>query len=230
MGQELDQPVWAALHGRQTAWAEDNGLACRYLPEVTSRGALANATPEAFAALAALQQPGEATDVTFDEPAGPPPGWRTLASALLLQYVFEGTPPSLASMASDVEMEELGPAASAEMLALARLTKPGPFATRTHELGDFVGVRREGRLVAMAGERIKLDGYTEISAVCTHPEATGQGLAAALVAQLVRRIQARGEGAFLHVLAHNARAIALYERLGFRRRRQMHVLLVRRPS
>jgi len=226
MGQELDQPVWAALHGRQAAWAEDNGLACRYLPEVTSRGALANATPEAFAALAALQQPGEATDVTFDEPAGPPPGWKTLASALLLQYVFEGTPPS----APVVAMEELGPADSAEMLALARLTKPGPFATRTHELGDFVGVRRGGRLVAMAGERIKLTGYTEISAVCTHPEATGQGLAAALVAQLVGRIQARSEGAFLHVLAHNARAIALYERLGFRKRRQMHVLLVRRPN
>ncbi|HUX66902.1 MAG TPA: GNAT family N-acetyltransferase [Terriglobales bacterium] len=223
---ELDRPVWAALHGRQAAWAEDNGLACRYLPEVTSRGALANATPEAFAALAALQQPGEATDVTFDQAEEPPAGWKTLAAARLLQYVHEGAAPAVAAG----EVEELGAADSAEMLALARLTKPGPFGTRTHELGDYLGVRRQGKLVAMAGERIKLAGYTEISAVCTHPEATGQGLAAGLVARLVARIQGRGEGAFLHVLAHNARAIALYERLGFRLRRQMQVLLVRRPD
>jgi predicted GNAT family acetyltransferase len=109
------------------------------------------------------------------------------------------------------------------MFALARLTEPGPFFERTHQLGDFVGVRLEGRLVAMAGERLKLTGYTEVSAVCTHPEHRGSGYAAGLMSLVARKITERGEIPFLHAYDHNASAIALYQRLGYRRRRSVQV-------
>jgi predicted GNAT family acetyltransferase len=115
-----------------------------------------------------------------------------------------------------------------EMMALAELTKPGPFGKRTRELGTYLGVRREASLVAMAGERLRLPGYTEVSAVCTHPEHTGKGYAAALIGALVGKIQDRGESAMLHTAADNERAIALYERLGFKQRATLHLLVVRK--
>ncbi|WP_278256083.1 GNAT family N-acetyltransferase [Nocardioides convexus] len=115
-----------------------------------------------------------------------------------------------------VEVVALGPADSAAMRALVERTKPGPFWERTHEMGRYVGVRDGDRLVAMAGERLRPPGATEISAVCTAPEARGRGLAAALVTDAAHAIAARGEQPFLHVAASNTGAIALYERLGFR--------------
>lgn len=221
----LDNPIWTALHGRQAAWGECRELACRYLPDVTSRGALAAATPEAFADLAALQQPGETTDVTFTGSFAAPAGWSQVRVLPLLQYVLDA-----AAAAPAVEgLVELGAEDNGDMIALARETRPGPFGRRTRELGTYLGVRRAGQLLAMAGERIQVPGHTEISAVCTRPEAQGKGLAAALVASLAQRIQARGEGVFLHVLAENTRAIALYERLGFRLRQRMQVVVLRRP-
>jgi predicted GNAT family acetyltransferase len=105
------------------------------------------------------------------------------------------------------------------MLELVRLTDPGPFLQRTIELGKYVGIRRDGALVAMAGERLHFDGWTEISAVCTAPTYRGQGLASRLVSVLVADIQQRSEHVFLHVLTVNTNAIRLYEGLGFRARR-----------
>ena len=113
------------------------------------------------------------------------------------------------------------------MLALAEVTKPGPFLPRTHELGAFYGVRIGGRLIAMAGERLKLPGYTEITAVCTHEDFRGMGLAAALIARVADGIQARGETPFLHVFSHNASAIAVYRRLGMTFRRAFAVTFAR---
>jgi predicted GNAT family acetyltransferase len=101
------------------------------------------------------------------------------------------------------------------MIELTALTKPGPFSTRTHELGTYLGIRDAGKLVAMAGERLKVPGFTEVSAVCTHPEHTGHGYARILMSEVMRRIRSRGEAPFLHVREDNVRAIALYERLGF---------------
>jgi len=114
------------------------------------------------------------------------------------------------------------------MLALTALTKPGPFGTRTHELGTYIGLREEGKLVAMAGERLKVPGYTEISAVCTHPEHNGKGYAGLLMTEIMHRIRDRGETAFLHVRQDNARAITLYERLGFQARKLLHFAVLRR--
>ncbi len=141
-------------------------------------------------------------------------------------------------------MIELSKKDSPEMLELATLTKPGPFGTRTHELGTYLGIRRRlsdrvgdrpservsenDKLVAMAGERLKVPGHTEVSAVCTHPEHTGQGYAGILMTEVMRRILARGETPFLHTREDNARAIALYQRLGFRTRLRSHLALLRR--
>ncbi len=117
----------------------------------------------------------------------------------------------------------LGAADAKDMLALAQLTEPGPFLTRTHVMGRFIGSRIGGRLAAMAGERFRPAGYTEVSGVCTHPDFRGRGLARALSAAVAARIQARGETPFLHAWETNRAAINLYEALGFRRRVDMQV-------
>ena len=123
-------------------------------------------------------------------------------------------------------MIELGESDAPAMQRLAALTKPGPFASLTHRFGGFVGVRHEGRLVAMAGQRMRIDGYCEVSGVCTHPDHRGRGLAGALMSVVAERILARGETPFLHSYAHNAGAIALYESLGFRYRTNIHLTVL----
>jgi predicted GNAT family acetyltransferase len=114
------------------------------------------------------------------------------------------------------------------MLALTARTKPGPFGTRTHELGTYIGLRDRGKLVAMAGERLKVPGYTEISAVCTDPEHSGKGYAGLLITEIMHRIRERGETAFLHVRQDKVRAISLYERLGFQLRKLLHFAVLRK--
>jgi len=116
------------------------------------------------------------------------------------------------------EFVPLGEADVPEMLALTQLTKPGPSGRRTREMGDYRGVREKGQLIAMAGERLRILGYTEISAVCTHPNHLGRGLATSLITLLMEKIRSRGERAFLHVRPQNKRAVQLYERLGFQTR------------
>jgi predicted GNAT family acetyltransferase len=124
----------------------------------------------------------------------------------------------------------LTPADVPEMMELVELTKPGPFAARTITLGSYVGVRSGGHLVAMAGERMKFDGFTEISAVCTHPDHRGQGHSSLLVRTLVRNILDRGETPFLHIFSDNVRAASLYGRLGFARRRSLTVTVLARAD
>jgi predicted GNAT family acetyltransferase len=124
------------------------------------------------------------------------------------------------------EVVDLGEDDAPDMLALARLTEPGPFLARTHAMGGFVGIRRGGRLLAMAGERLRPPGYVEVSGVCTHPDARGQGLARRLSAVVAARIQAHGEQPFLHAWQTNAAAISLYESLGFRLRTRVQVAML----
>ena len=122
----------------------------------------------------------------------------------------------------------LGKSDAAEMVELATLTKPGPFGTRTHELGVYLGIRNQGKLVAMAGERLKVPGYTEVSAVCTHPEHTGKGYARILILEIMRGIRQRGEVPFLHVREDNTRAVRLYEALGYQTRKIVHYAVLRK--
>jgi predicted GNAT family acetyltransferase len=132
--------------------------------------------------------------------------------------------------ASDTRAVRLGAADLPEMLELAALTKPGPFLPRTIEMGAYLGIRRDGVLAAMAGERLRPSGWTEISAVCTSPDHRGQGLGTSLVKALIASITDRGDSAFLHVTATNTNAIRLYETLGFTARRTLHLAVLRGPA
>jgi predicted GNAT family acetyltransferase len=125
-------------------------------------------------------------------------------------------------------IERLTAADVPAMVALATLTRPGPFALRTPCLGEFWGIKEGGVLIAMAGERLKHQGHTEVSGVCTHPSARGRGLAKALSAHVAQRILDRGESPYLHAYAQNKPAIRLYESLGFRLRCEMHVAAIER--
>ena len=128
----------------------------------------------------------------------------------------------------DDGVELLGDADAAEMLALATLTEPGPFLPRTHTMGRFIGIRIEGRLAAMAGERMRFPGHVEVSGVCTHPDFRGRGLARRLSAAVTADIQQRGEQAFLHAWTSNTAAIALYESLGFVTRTTLNIAVLKR--
>ena len=150
---------------------------------------------------------------------------RLVKASVLDQMVAEG---GIDASDADFPVLELGDADAPEMLALATLCRPGPFFARTHALGGFIGVRDgEGRLIAMAGERYQIGRFTEISAVCTHPDHRGRGLARALMRVVGSRIAARGETPFLHTFPDNAGAIALYQSLGFRRRADIHYTRLR---
>ncbi len=234
----LDNVIWKALTTRQAGFADSVDNARRFQRNVTSLTAFSEATPAGYESLARLVGPGKKTGSLFlDEPYRPRAGWEALTTAPLLQMVFEnhgdaskkdGAEKSAGTAASRPAILELGAQDSPEMVELTTLCKPGPFGTRTHELGTYLGIRREGRLIAMAGERLKVPGYTEVSAVCTHPEHTGKGYAAALMMEVMRLIRERGETPFLHVREANTRAIELYNRLGFRKRVQLHQAALRK--
>jgi len=221
----LDNIIWQALTTRQAEFAETFGSAKRFLRDVTSLTALPDYSDQDYQSLAGLVGPGGTTGLFLEAPFEARPGWERIAGAPMLEMVYEnGSLPS----ESEIEWQELGPKDSPEMVELATLTKPGPFGSRTHELGTYLGVRREGKLVAMAGERLKIPGYTEVSAVCTHPDHTGKGYAQALMSEVMRRIVGRGETPLLHVREDNHRAVRVYEKLGFRKRVLMHFAVIRR--
>lgn len=211
----LDNPIWNALSSRQSHLGLRRGDAARYRPGVSILAGLATPSREALRDLAALCQPGELLAVFgLEEIEDVGPDWQVQDAMPIAQLVCgaELSPPAIESL-------PLGPADVDDMLGLVELTQPGPFGPNTIQMGRYVGVREQGRLIAMAGERLAPPGHTEVSGVCTHPDRTGRGLGEALVREVGSAIQARGETAFLHVLAGNTRAIALYARLGFRLRR-----------
>ncbi|MBK8272074.1 MAG: GNAT family N-acetyltransferase [Sphingomonadales bacterium] len=217
----LDRPAWNALKSGWAALAQGNEKALRLEPDHGPFGASADFSESALTELAALIPPGGEIWTTEGHEIPDLPGAMRLRSAGLVQMVAS----SLNPMAGQDEILDLQEVDSAEMRALAHLTQPGPFFPLTHRLGNFVGIRREGTLVAMAGERMRLDGYCEVSGVCTRPECRGQGLAGAMMSVVAARIFDRGETPFLHSYATNAGAIALYERLGFAIRKPMTVTI-----
>jgi ribosomal protein S18 acetylase RimI-like enzyme len=224
----LDNVIWQALTTRQAEFAESFSQARRFPREVTSLTAFAEPSSDGYESLAGLVGPGGTAALFLHDPYEPQAGWNFVAGAPLLQMTCDNGGAPADDSASRPVITELGPKDSREMVELTALTKPGPFGSRTHELGDYVGIRSDGRLLAMAGERLKVPGHTEISAVCTHPDHAGRGYAAVLMLEIMRRIRDRGEIPILHVRQDNARAINLYKRLGFRERWQGHFAVLRR--
>nr|WP_218855034.1 GNAT family N-acetyltransferase [Actinoplanes atraurantiacus] len=221
----LDNPVWAALSGPQAEFAETKGRAARFTAGVSPFHGLADAAdPGAWNDLAALT--GDGGPVLL--PAGPddpPAGWAVTSLNRGVQLVGSAVRPEADPEAIPLTRDDVP-----EMLDLVALTRPGPFGPRTVELGRYLGIRRDGKLVAMAGERMRLTGFTEVSAVCTDPAYRGHGFAGRLVSAVAAGIAERGETPFLHAAIGNTNAIRLYEKLGFSVRRPVNFHQYGRPQ
>jgi len=220
----LDRPVWSTLATRHARFADGGMLARRFRAEFGPLAAARDDAPESLAELAELVPVDGTLLLLQAEAIVLPPALVATTTALGVQMVLE----RLAEVPHDPRIVTLGADDGPAMLALAALTKPGPFAPRTPELGAFVGIKQGGVLVAMAGERMKQPGYTEVSGVCSHPDARGRGFARTLSAHVARRILARGETPYLQAYATNTPAIQLYESLGFRTRCEVNVAVVAR--
>jgi ribosomal protein S18 acetylase RimI-like enzyme len=221
----LDNPVWSCLTTRCAHLALGDSRALRFHPDYSPLSAVRDARPENVAALLAPVEAGEELSITAVEVGEVPEDWEIVGRLSLVQMIRRGGPPlpvsgdPVAALASD-DVDD--------MLALVELTHPGPFRRRTVQLGKFVGIRRDGRLLAMAGERMWIGDHREVSAVCTHPDAQGLGLARSLMAHVINGMLAAGQTPFLHVLSTNERAIATYEGLGFVRRAEIALTRVQR--
>jgi predicted GNAT family acetyltransferase len=222
----LDRPIWASLTTHHASLSEGNALARRFARDVNLFASSRDETAAALAALADLVEPGDNVFVLQVPNIAIPPGLVAGKTAKGVQMV--ATRSMTLERASDIRTltDEDAP----EMLELATLTEPGPFLARTHAMGTFLGIRIGGRLAAMAGERMRFPGYTEVSGVCTHPEFRGRGLARRLSAAVAAAIEARGEQPFLHAWKTNQAAISLYEGLGFKVRTDVNVAVLKRSD
>ena len=222
----LDNIVWWSLTTHQSGLAERAGGAVRYPSDVNVFYAVERLDDAAWRDLALLAGPGRSAVLFRDRVPPPAEGWTVQAAGVGVQMVLD-------ALGDDVPAADIRPldeADAAAMLELARAAQPGPFVARTHALGRFRGVFEGGRLVAMAGERMHVPGFHEISAVCTDAAARGRGLAAALAAEVARGILADGERPVLHVASTNHGARRVYERLGFAVRREVDFTVLRTPS
>jgi predicted GNAT family acetyltransferase len=215
----LDRPIWSALTTSHRHLAEGGSRALRYPVDMTPFADMVDMSEASFAALGDLLSGPQVAALFTPDTVDVPAGFTVVLAETGEQMI--GSPAD--SPLRDAEIVRLGAADVPAMMALIELTKPGPFALRTHELGTFLGIRAGGELVAMAGERMKPGNFVEMTAVCVHPEHRGRGFGQALLAAVARQIEARGEIPFLHVFSSNLSAIALYQRQGMRIRRRLHV-------
>ena len=220
----LDRPVWSALRTGWSHLAEGGEQALRLNQHYGPFGAAPDESPESLAALEEVIPPGGELWLVQRQGVLAPPGTAIQKSAAVTQMVAE----RIASRPRSIEFVPLGEEDAAQMLALALLTVPGPFAALTHRLGRFIGIKQDDNLIAMAGERMHIPGFREVSGVCTHPDHRGRGYAGALMAVVAERILDEGDTPFLHAYATNQMAIALYERLGFRVRAPMVMAVLKR--
>jgi predicted GNAT family acetyltransferase len=221
---QLDNPVWAALTTGNRALAEGGPLAWRYPPDIAPFGAIADRTHHSFEALARLVPPEGRIALSTIDPLTSAPALVIDKRAPIIQMVMN-TP--IGSVRSEPEHVVLGAPDVADMLDLTARTRPGPFGPRTVEFGQYIGIRVKGALAAMAGERMRFGRFVEISAVCVDPDHRGNGYAAVLITRLAQQLQGQTLTPILHVFADNASAIALYERLGFAKRRPLHMTVLR---
>jgi predicted GNAT family acetyltransferase len=218
----LDNPIWHALSTEQSVLAQGNGLAKRFPTDIAPFGGLIDQSAAAYQALEEIL-PGAVTALFLDAEPVLPSNWEMVHSGEMYQMICEAP----AHLDERPIFRELTKADVPAMLALTKLTEPGPFLPRTIELGAYLGIHDAGSLVAMAGERLRLTGFTEISAVCTHPQYRGRGYGNGLLSALISRITRRRETPILHVKTQNVAALRLYEKLGFKVRAQLHLAVIK---
>ncbi|MGD0627954.1 MAG: GNAT family N-acetyltransferase [Terracidiphilus sp.] len=224
----LDNPILNSLRTGHSSLAVTQGVARRFPAEIGPLSGVPDQSEESYADLRELAGPQSVVALFLDEPPAPPPGWTLLRGGLLDQMVCDEPrrrQPHLLPL--EAEMRPLTAEDAHAMVVLATLTEPGPFHLRTLELGAFFGVFHKCRLVAMAGQRLSLPGYVEVSAVCTHPDFRGRGYAPALMSTVMEHIVAHGKTPILHSFSSNAVAIAVYRSLGFTFRRSFHLAVLR---
>jgi ribosomal protein S18 acetylase RimI-like enzyme len=224
-GDGRDNPFWSALDTIHRDTALRSGDVARYPADLAPFLGVADADADVAAAFDALVAPGETVLVLGVAPARLPAGWRLEPLEELAQLACDAP----LALADGPDIVELGEADRADVVALTALVYPHYFRERTMELGRYIGIRRDGRLAAMAGERLGTPMHREMSAICTHPDFNGHGYARRLTAQLTNDTLASGRGPFLHVSQRNVRAKALYEQLGYRLRRTIPFWSLRHP-
>jgi ribosomal protein S18 acetylase RimI-like enzyme len=224
----LDNPVWHALMTEQSSLALGGELARRFPAEIGPLCGMKEPTAACYDALRSMASPGEALAILFTEPPAPPLGWSMPHYDVLDQMIcLEPRNPESSHVPHGPIFRQLTAADIPAMIELATLTEPGPFAQRTIELGIFFGIFDSGRLLAMAGQRMHLPQFHEVSAICTHPDARGRGYARTLTIALMEEIRQRRKTPFLHVRSSNLRAIHVYEGLGFTLRRKLHFAVLK---
>lgn len=219
----LENPIWSSLAIGHSAMARVNGAAARYPSDISPLSAIREPSSQAFADLRALTKPGEIVGLATAFEIAVPDDWEVVLNRFIDQMVCEDFHPG-----GDVEPLLLSEKDVPEMIALTKLTQPGPFEHGTIGMGKYLGLRdTDGTLMAMAGQRMSLTDFREISAVCTNPAHQGKGYAGKLMTILAREIIADGKMPILHVKTENASAKHLYAKLGFRVRKPMHFNVIR---
>jgi predicted GNAT family acetyltransferase len=222
----LDNVAWNSLTSTHRHLGIIGKKAAKYHPNVSMIAGIVENTEEAYSELAEIVEPGVPVAFVGNDPPDDHPAWMVMRRAEVYQMVIE----------APIEYEEmkfvsLTPEDVPEMMKLVELTQPGPFSPGTIEMGDYIGIKEDGKLIAMGGERMKPEGYTEVSGVCTHPDHRGRGYAKAITGALTNAIFERGETPFLHVFNQNTPAIKIYEKLGYKIRRTVKgAAMVKKPS
>src|SRR5687768_2984640 len=219
----LDNVIFESLSGAQARFAEGPPHARRYRRGIAGLAGFADRAHPDFDALAPVCEPGEPL-YCIGWTGAAPRGWRVVADTAVHQFVWDAPPPPEPADGG----ERLGRECAERMVALATLTRPGPFGPGNFDLGEFYGFLEGERLLAMAGERLEAGPLREVSAVCTHPDFEGRGLARRLMQRVVRLQLARGQVPFLHVMDANARAREIYARMGFRHYQRLALRVVAR--
>jgi GNAT superfamily N-acetyltransferase len=223
----LDNPIWHALSTAHARFAEGNGLAKRYQTGIGPLTGMKDQSPQAYSSLIQLLALNDIAVLFLTEPPSPPDGLRLLQCIPMYQMICL-TPP--ATPRTDFTIENLTAADVPEMRKLAEATEPGPFRQRTIELGGYRGIRIDGRLASMTGQRLGLNDFTEVSAVCTWPEFRGHGYANALVSDVANGVFQQNKTPILGVREDNVNAIRVYEKVGFKIRRSLQVAVLKRAK
>lgn len=224
-GHPLDNVAWNSLVSRHRHLGVIGEKAALYDPRISMIAGISENTEEAYTELAGIAELGKPVAIIGNDPPDDHPDWRIMMKAEGFQMTCDAP-----IKYEEREFESLTSDDVPQMLKLVEMTKPGPFSPGTIEMGEYIGVKVDGRLVAMGGERMKPEGYSEVSGVCTHTEHRGKGYAKAITGALTNMILERGETPFLHVFAGNTPAIKLYERHGFKTRKKVRVAgIMRKP-